>query len=47
MIEWAMVEARIRLSELVTLIGRVSETKPVCFLGMRKRRPWLKAGGGD
>ena len=37
----ARVEARRRLSVLVTLIGRVSEAKPVCFLGMRNRRPWL------
>ena len=45
-IMWATVEAKRRLSELVTLIGRVSETRPVCFLGIRKRRPWLKPGGG-
>ena len=35
----AMVEARMRLSVLVTEMGRVSEIRPVCFLGMRKRRP--------
>src|SRR4051794_5750637 len=42
----ATVLARRRLSVLVTLIGRVSETKPVSFLGRRKRKPWLKPGGG-
>ena len=41
-IMWATVEAKRRLSELVTLIGRVSETRPVCFLRVRKRGPWLK-----
>src|SRR4051794_1507010 len=35
-----------RLSVLVTLIGRVSEIRPVFFLGRRKRRPLLKPGGG-
>jgi len=46
MIDLAMVAARILLSALVTLRGRVSETRPVCFLGRRKRRPKLKPGGG-
>ena len=35
----ATVAAKMRLSVLVTLIGRVSETRPVCFFEMRKRRP--------
>ena len=42
----ATAAARIRLSVLVTLRGRVSEMRPVCFLGRRKRRPLLKPGGG-
>jgi hypothetical protein len=42
----AIVEARSLLSVLVTLIGRVSVTRPVCFLGMRKSKPKLKPAGG-
>jgi hypothetical protein len=42
----AEAAARIRLSVLVTLRGRVSDIRVVCFLGRRKRRPRLKPGGG-
>ena len=35
-----------RLSALVTLMGRVSETRWVDFLGRRKRWARLKSGGG-
>ena len=31
----------------VTLRGRVSERRPVSFLGRRKRRPWLNPSGGN
>jgi len=42
----ATVLARRRLSVFVTLMGRVSATKPVSFLGIRKRKPWLKPRTG-
>ena len=42
----AMTAASMRLSVLVTLIGRVSDIRPVNFLGIKKRTPQLKPGGG-
>lgn len=42
----AIVAARMRLSVLVTLRGRVSATRPVSFLGRRKIRPSLNPSGG-
>jgi hypothetical protein len=46
MIILAMVAEIMRLSVLVTEMGRVSEMKPEAFFGRRKRRPLLKSGGG-
>src|SRR4051794_23360393 len=42
----ATAVARSLLSVLVTLRGRVSERRPVCFLGRRKRTPRLNPSGG-
>src|ERR1700750_1356089 len=46
MIVLATVAAKSLLSVLVTLRGRVSEIRPVSFLGRRNRRPWLKPSVG-
>ena len=44
--EWETTMASNLLSVLATLIGLVSETRPVFFLGSKKRLAKLKPAGG-